>query len=353
MNIWEKLRRESGKSTYDISKELNIPEDIVKEIEKGDREVPTDKVDEVYNAFKNKGATEITSVERALMEKFFMDNDIQNLKKEFGYKTLEELSEAMHIGVSTMYYLRGQKIKAMSDNLLKKAYDFFQDGFNKKVSRKKIKTKYRTMNYMAKEDLPKEVLDWYYSTDIKALRLKRGFTARDVLNAMGVDWSYSTIYYEFEGKKNNKRKVGNWILVQQMYNYFNGLDLIEIYPDKKPEKFKVKENGRLITKDVDEIKTEISDVKVDDEKIEEPIYFEENINKEHDEEVEKETQMLDNDSPADDEETTNEEIETDEDFEIDENQEKITVSIDFVDDLISRVRRYEYLIDLLMEKDNR
>ena len=335
MNIWEKLRRESGKSTYDISKELNIPEDIVKEIEKGDREVPTDKVDEVYNAFKNKSATEITSVERALMEKFFMDNDIQKLKEEFGYKTLEELSEAMHIGVSTMYYLRGQKIKAMSDNLLKKAYDFFQDGFNKKVNRKKIKTKYRTMNYMAKEDLPKEVLDWYYSTDIKALRLKRGFTARDVLNAMGVDWSYSTIYYEFEGKKNNKRKVGNWILVQQMYNYFNGLDLIEIYPDKKPEKFKVKENGRLVTKDVDEIKTEIADVKIDDEKIEEP-KIEEDINEEvADKELCENFDEDENNDVEDDEETT------------------IEVDIDFLNDLINRVQRYEYLIDLLREKDNR
>lgn len=335
MNIWERLRRESGKSTYDISKELNIPEDIVKEIEKGDREVPTDKVDEVYNAFKNKSATEITSVERALMEKFFMDNDIQDLKQKFGYKTLEELSEAMHIGVSTMYYLRGQKIKAMSDNLLKKAYDFFQDGFNKKVNRKKIKTKYRTMNYMAKEDLPKEVLDWYYNTDIKALRTKRGFTARDVLNAMGIDWSYATIYYEFEGKRDNKRKVGNWILVQQMYNYFNGLDLIEIYPDKKPEKFKVKENGRLVTKDVDEIKTEIADIKVDNEKVEEP-KIEEDINEE----------------VADKELCEN--FDEGENTDVEDNEEStIEVDIDFLNDLINRVQRYEYLIDLLREKDNR
>ena len=69
--------------------------------------------------------------------------DIQELKKKFGYKTLRELSEAMNIGVATMYYLRGNKIKAISDKLLKKAYDFFQNDWNKKIT-KKVKEKNKT-----------------------------------------------------------------------------------------------------------------------------------------------------------------------------------------------------------------
>ena len=342
MNIWERLKRESGKSTYDISKEINVPEETVKEIISGDREVPTERVDEVYNAFKNKNANKISSVERALMEKFFMDNDIQDLKKKFGYKTLEELSEVMHIGVSTMYYLRGPKIKAMSDNLLKKAYDFFQDGFNKKVNRgsKRI---YNLPNVMHKEDLSQEVLDWYENVDLVKLREKQKITAKQLLKRIGFKTSYLTVYYKAEHKKidDYKEKYGNWIIVQQLYNYYNGYDLIQIYEDIKPEKIKVEKNEKPIFENTidDNINRTTDDINYDDTEI--------------NEEIEEETQMLDNDSPANDEETTDEEIKTDEEIEVDDDLEKITVSIEFVDDLISRVRRYEYLIDLLMEKDNR
>lgn len=225
-NIWEKRFRKNNKSAYELGKELNIGEEKVKEIIRGEREVPTNDVDRVYGAFTNKGPNKLSSTERALMEKYFNDNDIQELKKEFGYHSLEELSKAMNVGVSTMYYFRGDKMKALSDKLLKKAYDFFQDGFNKKVVKKKRdngKGKYKVIYW---EDLKPEVQEWYENTDLKELRREKKLTGKKLIKKLGFDNGYYTILCGFENK--TKRKTKNCLLLQQLYNYYNGLELINL-----------------------------------------------------------------------------------------------------------------------------
>lgn len=236
MNIWSKKYNKTNKSVYEISKELNIPEDKIKEVIKGERQVPKNEVDRVNGAFSS-NTIGISSFERAQMEQFFMDNDIQNLKKEFGYKTLEELSNAMNIGVSTMYYFRNNKIKAISDKLLKKAYDFFQDDWNKKAEKKvKPKRQYTKKTYyqMPISDLSQDVINWYNATDLKALLKKEGINAIELLEKIGFNKNYTAIYYKYT-KHTINGCTTNYLLIQQLYNYYHGLELMNTTATNKDE----------------------------------------------------------------------------------------------------------------------
>lgn len=236
MNIWSKKYNKTNKSVYEISKELNIPEDKIKEVIKGERQVPKNEVDRVNGAFSS-NTIGISSFERAQMEQYFMDNDIQNLKKEFGYKTLEELSNVMNISVSTMYYFRGNKIKAISDKLLKKAYDFFQDDWNKKVEKKvKPKRQYTKKMYyqMPISELSQDVINWYNTTDLKALLKKEGINAVELLEKIGFNKNYMAIYYKY-AKGTINGCTTNYLLVQQLYNYYHGLELMNTTATTKDE----------------------------------------------------------------------------------------------------------------------
>jgi DNA-binding Xre family transcriptional regulator len=227
MNIWNKKYNKTNKSVYEISKELNIPEEKIKEVIRGERQVPANDVDRVNGAFVS-NSIGITSFERAMMEQFFFDNDIQDLKKKFGYKTLRELSSAMGIGVATMYYFRGDKIKAISDKLLKKAYDFFQNDWNKKVnSKQKAKRENGKVWYyqMPFEDLPKEVVEWYNTVDLKDLLYKEGIKVPELMKKIGFTENYAAIYYKY-AKGTVNGCTSNWLLVQQLYNYYHGLELL-------------------------------------------------------------------------------------------------------------------------------
>jgi hypothetical protein len=236
MNIWTKKYNKTNKNAYELSKELNIPEQTIKEVIKGEREVPTNEVDRVNGAFSS-NTIGITSFERAMMEQFFFDNDIQDLKKKFGYKTLAELSNAMNIGVATMYYFRGNKIKAISDKLLKKAYDFFQNDWNKKVNSKvKVKKECGKVWYyqMPFKDLSKEVVEWYNNVDLKDLLYKEGIKATELMKKLGFTETYSSIYYKY-AKGTVNGCTSNWLLVQQLYNYYHGLELLNTRARNKQE----------------------------------------------------------------------------------------------------------------------
>ena len=235
MNIWAKKYNKTNKNAYELSKELNIPEQTIKEVIKGEREVPTNEVDRVNGAFSS-NTIGITSFERAMMEQFFMDNDIQDLKRQFGYKTLKELSNAMNIGVATMYYFRGNKIKAISDKLLKKSYDFFQNDWNKKVkaksnNKKTTKTWYYQMPF---EELPYEVVVWYNNVDLKELLVKENITVPELMIKLGFSENYASIYYKY-AKGTINGCTSNWLLIQQLYNYYHGLELMNTKARKKEE----------------------------------------------------------------------------------------------------------------------
>lgn len=244
-NVWRKLYNKTNKSTYDISKEMNIPEEKVKEVIKGEREVPTDKVDEMVSVLSTNNVV-INSMERALMEKFFQDKDISQLKKEFGYQTMEELAKAIGVGVSSLYKFRGDYFKAVSDSQLKKVYDWFHDGFNKKLLKQvpkpePNKAKYVRLKYfmIRRSELSSEVTDWYFNTDIIALLREEKITGKELTKKIGYDLSYYSVAICFISKTERIYKYANWGVVQQLYNYYHGLKLFNVmtgeYTDSEKE----------------------------------------------------------------------------------------------------------------------
>lgn len=230
-NFWKRKYNKSNKSAYDISKEINVPEEKVKEIIKGERQVPTKDIDKVNEAF-SENKFEITSIERALMEQFFKENKIKELRKKFNYSTNQEMANAMNIGVATLYKLNNKEIKHISDKLLVKIYDFFQNDWNTNVRTKKEKTsraKKVLGLYISYKDLPKEVKDWYKNTDIKALRKSRNLTGKQLIKLLGYNDTYYGILCKAESKNNFKKYTSNYTIIQQLYNFYNGKELLDVY----------------------------------------------------------------------------------------------------------------------------
>ena len=267
MNMWNRKYNKNNKSVYELSRELNIPEEKLKEVIRGEREVPTNEVDRVNGAFSS-NTIGITSFERAMMEQFFFDNDIQDLKKKFRYKTLKELSDAMGIGVATMYYFRGNKIKAISDKLLKKAYDFFQNDWNKNAKSKAKAKKERSKIWyyqMPIEKLSPEVIEWYNNVDLKELLFEENLTVPELMVKLGFSENYASIYYKY-AKGTVNGCTSNWLLIQQLYNYYHGLELLNTKA-RKPEELYGNINTPTFEYDNEEI--ECLDVEPRNEVVEE------------------------------------------------------------------------------------
>lgn len=235
-NIWQNLKLKSNKSNYEISKELNIPEEKVREIVKGEREVPTKEIDRVHNAFATRNLNKPNDMEYALMKKFFIDNDIMDLKNKFNYPNAKELAEDIGIGVATFFRLRPHKIDLVRRDVVIKAYDFFQNEFNKRANKPESKKKrYYSKNHniiIKKENLDSEVIDWFNKTDIKTLRYQKRLTGKEMCVELGFKPEYVSTYCKFENKKAGS---SNWAIVQQMYNYWHGLELIQISSDTKKD----------------------------------------------------------------------------------------------------------------------
>lgn len=225
MNIWEKLKKQNNKSTYDISKELGVEEEKIKEIISGERQVATEDMDRVIKAFQTK-PEKVVPIERTLMEQFFKENKINDLKNKFGYKKVIELANDIGVANSTLYRINNEKdIKLLSDRNIKKIYDFFQNNFNKKVvAEKHIKnknkihtTKYPQVDY---EELPEEVREWFENTDINKLLVKKEMTKKQLLKKIGFTYGYYAILCDVICHRKNKR-CQNAYIIQKLYDYFN------------------------------------------------------------------------------------------------------------------------------------
>lgn len=231
MNIWNKKFNKNNKSVYEISKELNIPEDKIKEVINGERQVPTNDVDRVNEVFSSNNVERIMPIERTLMEKFFKENSINELRDKFGFENMRDMAKAMNVGTSSLYRLNDKDIKNISSKTLKKYYDFFQNEWNKKVKTPKYKCKSKKVwNYqLPKSRLKNEVIEWYENTDLKALRNEKGLSVKELVAKLGFANTYCGVYYKFE-RKTDKVQTSNWLIVQQLYNYYHGLELLNTKP---------------------------------------------------------------------------------------------------------------------------
>jgi len=240
MNIWEKMKNKNNNTTYDISKRLGIEEEKVQEIISGEREVATKDMDRVVKAFQTK-PEKVVPIERTLMEQFFKENKLTDLKNKFGYNKISEMTKDIGVANSTLYRVNNEKdIKLLSNRNIKKIYDFFQNDFNRKI-KKKNKNKIHTTKYpqVDYEELPEEVREWFENTDINQLLVKRKMTKKQLLKKIGFTYGYYAILCDVICHRESKR-CQNAYIIQKLYDYFNNKQ-----DYKKPEittsKFEAKE----------------------------------------------------------------------------------------------------------------
>lgn len=128
-NIWKRLRRKIDIPTNEIAYLLQIPEEKYIEIETGVRQMPKKLIDsfmKIYHERKEvKGETQIKMFE---VNQFLKEMNLDELKKEFGYKTNKSLALAIGIGACQIYRLK--KTDKLSDNTKMKVYNFFNDPLN-------------------------------------------------------------------------------------------------------------------------------------------------------------------------------------------------------------------------------
>lgn len=220
--IWNKLKNKNKVTSYDISKDTNIPEEKVKEILTGDRNVPTERVDDITKAIQNNSNKLAKDIRYNNAIKFFEENDFKELIKKFNFKSQRELAQAIHVSTYITTMASTHRIKELSKISVIKLYDFFSDELNIKSPRKKKvknnKKKTRTIyKVIKKEDLREEVLKWYDETDLKSLRLADNLTIKDLVEKLGFSRGYDVVYCNLE----KRSQIKNYLILDRLYKYYN------------------------------------------------------------------------------------------------------------------------------------
>lgn len=217
--IWNKLKTKNNVTSYDISKDTNIPEEKVKEILTGDRTVPTERIDDITKAIQNNSNKLAKDIRYDNAIKFFEENDFKELIKKFNFSTQKELSQASHLSIYVISMASTHRIKELSKTSVIKLYDFFSDELNIKSPRKKnnhnrTRTIYKVIK---KEDLREEVLKWYDETDLKSLRLADNLNIKDLVEKLGFNRTYDSVYCDLE----RGSQIRNYLILDRLYKYYN------------------------------------------------------------------------------------------------------------------------------------
>lgn len=230
--IWNRLNRRSisTKSNYEISKKTNIPEDKVKEIMEGDREIPSDRVDDFVNAIKENDKVE-KQITMGNIRKWIQETDLRELRKKFNYVSQGELASVLGVDASVVCRLEGKKIDHVSDQTLQKYYDFLNDELNVKISKKKdlsskiLKTKVRGKINVSDVDYEKAYA-WYQDFDLRAWLNDNNMSYKELIIQLGYKPSSISLLSSFINHKIDVKTTGRNILLK-VYAYINGSEIAE------------------------------------------------------------------------------------------------------------------------------
>lgn len=233
--IWNRLNRKSvsTKSNYEISKRTNIPEEKVKEIMEGEREIPSDRVDDFVNAIKENDKVE-KQITMANIRKWIAETDLRELRKKFNYASQGELASALGVDASVVCRLEGKKLDHVSDQTLQKYYDFLNDELNVKINKKNdlsskiLKTKIRGKINVSDVDYDKAYA-WYQNFDLKAWLNDNDMSYKDLIIRLGYKPSSISLLSSFINRKIDVKTTGKNILLK-VYAYINGPEKAEISP---------------------------------------------------------------------------------------------------------------------------
>lgn len=238
--IWSKLnsKAKTKKNTYEISKKTNIPEEKVKEIMSGDRELPADRVDDFIGVIKEDNKAE-KSISMANIRKWVKETDLRELRKAFNYESQGELADALGIDSSTVCRMEGKKIDHISDATLQRYYDFLNDELNKKVKKKASRHKVAVKDNGAKIQVTKNVASeedreilknikfedaakWFNNFDLREYLNDNNLTYRDFVTRLGYNKNSVSLVSNLISGKIDIKTTGRTILIKA-YAYINGL----------------------------------------------------------------------------------------------------------------------------------
>lgn len=226
--LWNKLnnRNQKRKSNYEISKKTNIPEEKVKEIMNGEREVPTERVDDFVSAISENDKVE-REINVATARKWLEETDLKKARMNYNYLSQGELASELGVHTSVICRLENKKTDHVSDGLLIKYYDFLNNDLNKKVKRKKkdkIERRKLTSNEykFLKEIDQDKVKEWYETFDLKDYLKSKELSYRDFAKELGYSGNSTSLISGLANKTLSFDVTGNLILVRA-YAYVNNL----------------------------------------------------------------------------------------------------------------------------------
>ena len=247
-SLWNKLnnKNKQRKSNYEISKKTNIPEDKVKEIMDGDRELPTDRVDEFVGAIQeNTSLEKKVNVETA--KRWLDETDLKALRLSFNYASQTELSEAIGFDTSVICRLENKKLDHVSDNTLLKYYDFFQDKLNVKLTRGKRRTHKLKPNKKDKESLSdikfEDAYKWYLDFDFKEYLTKKKLSYRKFGIKLGYSAGSTGLISNLVNHKLDESSYGKTAIVKA-YAFINKLNKAQIETKKVEDSKTIKEDRK-------------------------------------------------------------------------------------------------------------
>ena len=187
-NIWKKLNK-LNKSNYEIAKETNIPEEKVEEIMKGERQVPSNMIDDFRKALATNNRVE-KSLKLSQVKEWYKTTDLKQRREDLGYKSQASLSRAMNVSPSTISRIESkseENRKYFNEDMLVKYYDFMTNDLNKVIySNKKIK-KHPKEKYVNFE----EVKEWYKNFNVKQWLYNKNWHNGDLARTLGYKSSSS------------------------------------------------------------------------------------------------------------------------------------------------------------------
>lgn len=245
--LWNKLnnRNQKRKSNYEISKKTNIPEEKVKEIMNGEREVPTERVDDFVNAISENNKVE-REISVATAKKWINETDLKALRLSFNYATQGELAEELGVHSSVICRLENKILNHVSDGLLIKYYDFLHNDLNKRVKRKKkAPTKKVKVVELDLDNISDDVVNkWYEEFDFKSYLTNEKLNNIQFATILGYSKHSSSLVSALCNHTLNIERTGT-LIVKKAYAYINGL----IKPQETTLETQTTENDIVIKED--------------------------------------------------------------------------------------------------------
>ena len=225
--LWSKLNNmsKSKKNSYELSKKTNIPEEKVKEILNGDREVPTDRVDTLVSAIKEDNKVE-KSLNIESIKRWIQETDLKERRLEYNYKTQGELAKELGVHTSVVSRLESKNTSQASDALLMRYYDFLNDGLNKKIIKPAPGTYNQTLRLKENSELIndinlKELDAWYRDFDFKKYLEEINMTSREFAITLGYKPSSVSLIYALINHKVDTEGRGS-VVISRAYLYITG-----------------------------------------------------------------------------------------------------------------------------------